>query len=93
VKKIEVFEIPVGCCAPVSSPAESEFKETLIKLKQNKDLNIEVIAMTQQPQRFLNDPVISAIAQKEGREAFPVTLVDGSLLLKGRYPKLEELLG
>lgn len=93
MKKIEVFEIPVGCCGPVSSPEESEFKETLIKLKQNENLNIELIAMTQQPQRFLNNPVISAIAQKEGRDAFPVTLVDGSLMLKGRYPKLEELIG
>jgi hypothetical protein len=93
LKKIEVFEIPVGCCAPVSSPEEVEFKETIIKLKQNEALSIELIVMTQQPQRFLNDPVVSAIAQKEGRDAFPVTLVDGGLFLKGRYPKLEELLG
>ncbi len=92
MKKFEIFEIPVGCCAPVSSPEEAEFKETLVRLKQNVDLEIEVIAMTQQPQKFLNNPVISVIAQKEGRGAFPVTLIDGNLFLKGRYPTYDELI-
>lgn len=90
MKKIEVYEIPVGCCAPVSSPEEAAFKEALVKLKQD-DVEIEVIALTQQPQRFLNNPIISEIVQKEGKDAFPVTLINGSLFIKGRYPSYEEI--
>jgi len=88
--KIVVYEIPVGCCAPVSSPEEAAFKESLARLKQD-GAEVEVISITQSPQRFLSDPVVSEITQKEGRDAFPVTLVDGSLFLKGRYPAYEEL--
>ncbi len=90
MKKIEVYEIPVGCCAPVSSPEEASFKETLVKLKQD-GIEIEVFALTQQPQRFLNNPIVSEITQKEGKDAFPVTLINGSLFLKGRYPQYEEI--
>lgn len=90
MKKIEVYEIPVGCCAPVSSPEESAFKETLIKLKQG-GIEIEVVSLTQQPQRFLNNPVINEIIQKEGKEAFPVTLINGNPIIKGRYPQYEEV--
>ncbi|NMC27761.1 MAG: arsenic metallochaperone ArsD family protein [Syntrophomonadaceae bacterium] len=90
MKKIEVFEIPVGCCAPISNPAEAEFKELLLKLKKEQ-LQVEVISMTQHPQKFLGNSVISSIAQQEGRNAFPVTLVDGELLLKGRYPQYGDL--
>jgi hypothetical protein len=90
VKKIEVYEIPVGCCAPVSSPEEAAFKESLARLKQ-EGAEVELIAITEQPQRFLSNPVVSEITQQEGRDAFPVTLIDGSLFLKGRYPQYEEL--
>lgn len=90
MKKIEVYEIPVGCCAPVSSPEEAAFKETLVRLKHD-DIEIEVIALTQQPQRFLNNPIINEIVQKEGKDAFPVTLINGSLFIKGRYPLYEEM--
>lgn len=90
MKKIELYEIPVGCCAPVSSPEEAAFKETFVKLKQDGH-EIEVISLTQHPQRFLSNPVINEIIQKEGKEAFPVTLVNGSLFIKGRYPQYEEM--
>jgi hypothetical protein len=63
----------------------------LVKLKQD-GIEVEVIAISQQPQRFLNNPIINGIVQKEGKEAFPVTLIDGNLFLKGRYPLYEEIL-
>ncbi|MEN6462565.1 MAG: arsenic metallochaperone ArsD family protein [Syntrophomonas sp.] len=90
MKKIEVYVIPVGCCAPVSSPEEAAFKETFVKLKQ-EDVEIEIVSLPEQPQRFLSNPVINEIIQKEGKEAFPVTLINGDLFIKGRYPQFEEL--
>jgi hypothetical protein len=42
--------------------------------------------------RVMNNPVVKAILLSEGKESLPITLVEGKLVIKGRYPKYEELL-
>jgi len=40
----------------------------------------------------MNNPLIKGILNSEGKESLPITLLGGKLVIKGRYPKYEELL-
>ena len=90
MKQVEIYEMPLGCCGPTRDPEVEALKETMIKLKK-EGINVEKISLNVQPQRFLRNSVITEILNSEGQQALPVTLVDGNILLKGRYPSYEEL--
>lgn len=94
MKKIEIYEpaicCPTGVCGPAPDPELVQIQETVIKLKK-EGVEIERIAINQQPQRFMSNPIIAELLKTEGNPALPVTLVDGKLFIKGRYPKYDEL--
>lgn len=95
MKIIEIYEPPVCCptgvCGPAPDPDLANLQDAIQKLKK-AGFSAERIALNQQPKRFMNNPVVKEIIMSEGKESLPITLVDGILVLKGRYPKYEELL-
>lgn len=95
MKIIEIYEPPLCCptgvCGPAPDPDLATLRDTIQKLKK-AGFSAERIALNQQPQRFMNNPVIKGIIISEGKESLPITLVGGKVVLKGRYPKYEELL-
>jgi hypothetical protein len=95
MKIIEIYEPPLCCptgvCGPAPDPDLAAFQETILKLKKGGH-SVERIVLNQQPMRFMNNPVVKDIITSEGKESLPITLVEGKLVIKGRYPKYEELL-
>ncbi len=39
----------------------------------------------------MNNPVVRAALLSEGKNSLPMTLIDGKIVVKGRYPVYEEL--
>lgn len=91
---IEIYEPPLCCptgvCGPAPDPELAALQEAILKLKKAGH-SVERIALNQQPKRFMNNPLVKAILNSEGRESLPITLIEGKLAVKGRYPKFEEL--
>ena len=94
MQTIEIYEPPLCCptgvCGPAPDPALVALQDTVLKLKKDGCV-VERIAINQQPEKFMNNPVIKDIITAEGRESLPITIVDGTLFMKGRYPAYEEL--
>ena len=95
MKQIEFYEPPLCCptgvCGPAPDPELAALQATAHKLKKN-GYAVERIAINQQPEKFMNNAVIKAILAAEGKESLPITLVDGQVFMKGRYPRYEEIL-
>ena len=95
MKIIEIYEPPLCCptgvCGPAPDPDLAALQETILKLKK-AGFSAERIALNQQPKRFMSNPIVKDIIMSEGKESLPITLVEGKLVIKGRYPKYEELL-
>ena len=47
---------------------------------------VERFNLTQQPVAFLENEAVKAVLDGEGVDALPVIIVDGQVVLKGRYP-------
>ena len=94
MKKIEIYEpslcCPTGVCGPAPDPELAALQDTVLKLKK-EGVEVERIAINQQPQRFMSNPVVAEYLRKEGNEALPITMIDGRLFVKGRYPEYDEL--
>jgi hypothetical protein len=95
MKIIEIFEPPLCCptgvCGPAPDPELATLQDAVRKLKK-EGYSVERIAINQQPMRAMNNPVVKAILFSEGKESLPITLIGGKVVIKGRYPKYEELL-
>lgn len=94
MKKIEFYEPPLCCptgvCGPAPDPNLLTLQDTTLRLKKDGN-DVERIAINQQPKRFMDNPLIKNILTAEGKESLPITIIDGKLFLKGRYPTYEEL--
>jgi hypothetical protein len=95
MKVIEIYEPPLCCptgvCGPAPDPELAALQEMILKLKKHGH-SVERIAINQQPMRFMNNPIVKGILNSEGKESLPITLIEGKMVLKGRYPKYEELI-
>jgi len=95
MKIIEIYEPPMCCptgvCGPAPDPDLKALQEIILQLKK-EGYSVERIAINQQPQRFMNNPIIKKIINHEGKESLPITLIGDKMIMKGRYPKYEELI-
>lgn len=94
MKKIEIFD-PVMCCATgVCGPSidpELLRVATVINTLKEQGIIITRHGLSNEPQDFIANKVISDVLQKEGPEILPVTLVDGEIAKTKEYPTNEEL--
>jgi len=95
MKIIEIYEPPMCCptgvCGPAPDPNLAALQEVILKLKKD-GYSVERIAINQQPMRFMSNPIVKKIINHEGKKSLPITLIGGKMILKGRYPKYEELI-
>lgn len=94
MKKIEIYEpsicCPTGVCGPAPDQDLVKLQDTVLKLKK-EGFEVERIAINQQPQRFMNNSIVSELLMYEGSGTLPITIVDGKVFIKGRYPDYEEI--
>ena len=91
---IQVFD-PALCCS--TGVCGVEVDEQLVAFAADVEwgrqagLRIERYNLAQQPAAFAENAVVKGLLERSGLEALPVVLMDGQLMLAGRYPGRQEL--
>ncbi|MEW7864159.1 arsenite efflux transporter metallochaperone ArsD [Aeromonas diversa] len=79
-----------GVCGTEVDPALVAFAADLAWLRE-QGVAFERYNLAQQPMMFADTPAVSAFLALAGEEGLPLTLVDGQVVLTGRYPSRREL--
>ena len=94
MKKIEIFDPAMCCSTGVCGPSidpELMRMATVINALKEKGIIIKRHGLSNEPQDFISNKVISDLLQKEGADILPITLVDGEVAKTKGYPTNEEL--
>lgn len=62
-----------------------------IEWARQQGATIERFNLSQQPLAFADNTLVKSLLERSGQEALPATLVDGELMLAGRYPDRTQL--
>ena len=94
MKGIQVFDPALCCstgvCGVDVDQALISFAADVDWAKQNEIL-IERFNLAREPLSFAENPVVKAFLELSGQEGLPLILIDGNIVLAGRYPTREEL--
>lgn len=87
--KIEVYDPPMCCstgvCGPSVDPGLVRFAADVDWLKR-QGIEVQRYNLAQQPAAFAGNPLVKEALAKEGNDCLPLTMVDGAVVLKSRYP-------
>jgi hypothetical protein len=78
-----------GLCG-VSVDPELLRISTVLDTLQKKDVKVERFNLNSAPMEFVNDAVINAFINAKGPDGLPAILLDGKIVLAGRYPTNDE---
>jgi hypothetical protein len=91
--KIEIYDPPMCCpsgvCGPSVDPKLVQLQETLRRIEK-AGAEVKRFNLSGEPQAFVDNATVAALLRDEGNGALPVTLADGEILAKGRYPENTE---
>lgn len=94
MKKLQIFEpamcCPTGVCGVGVDPELIRISTTLNTLKKN-GIEIDRFNLSSAPQEFLNNKAVNNIINEKGVDELPVTVLEGEVVLTGRYPTNEEI--
>jgi len=94
MKKMQIFE-PAMCCSTglcgVGVDPELLRISTVINTLEKSGVKVDRFNLTDAPIEFINNKTINEFIYAEGAEGLPVVLIDGEIIIKGRYPSNEEL--
>lgn len=94
MKKIEIFDPAMCCDTGVCGPAidpELLRMATVINLLKEKGIEINRYGLANEPQEFVSNKTINDLLMGEGVDVLPVTIVDGEVVKKKKYPTNDEL--
>lgn len=93
MKKMRIFEpamcCPTGLCGVGVDPELLRISTVLDTLKK-QGVNVERFNLSSAPAEFITNRVVNAYINAKGAEGLPVIMVDGELVITGRYPTNEE---
>lgn len=93
MKKILIFE-PAMCCSTglcgVGVDPELLRISTVLNTLKKKGINVERYNLSSSPQEFVNNKTINEFININGVDELPATVVDGQIVITGRYPSNEE---
>ena len=81
---------PTGVCGPGVDPTLLQVARDLRWL-QARGVTVERYGLAQEPAAFAGSARVAGLLQAFGERALPATLVDGAVLVHGRYPTRDEL--
>ncbi|MGR7648582.1 arsenic metallochaperone ArsD family protein [Klebsiella aerogenes] len=92
MSKIEIFEA-AGCCATSSVVVSDEAVKwnASAEWAKKNGVDIQRYSLANNPQQFLNSPVIKEFLNTSGMESLPFTLLDGKLVMAGKLPTREDI--
>lgn len=91
---IQVFD-PAMCCN--TGVCGVDVDQSLVTFAADVDwarqngAQIERFNLSQQPMMFAENSIVKDLLARAGQTVLPVTLVDGQLVLAGRYPSRDDL--
>lgn len=94
MKKLQIFD-PALCCS--TGVCGVEVDQALFAFAADVDwagrngAQIERFNLAQQPMAFVDNAMAKAFLERSGAEGLPLILVDGEIVLAGRYPTRNEL--
>lgn len=95
MKKMKIFEpamcCPTGLCGVGVDPELLRISTVLDTLKKHGVI-VDRFNLNSAPMEFIKDPTINAYINKKGTEGLPAVMVDGEIVITGRYPTNEEFI-
>ena len=95
MKKMSIYE-PALCCETglcgVNVDPELLRITTVLNNLKNKGIMIERYNLNSTPMEFVKNNTVNQYVNEKGVEGLPVTLVDGEIVITGRYPANAEIL-
>ncbi|WP_028845445.1 arsenite efflux transporter metallochaperone ArsD [Thermodesulfovibrio thiophilus] len=93
MKKMKIFEpamcCPTGLCGVGVDPELLRISTVLDTLKKHGVI-VDRFNLNSAPAEFIKDKTINAYINKKGTEGLPAVMVDGEIVITGRYPTNEE---
>jgi hypothetical protein len=95
MKKLEIFEpamcCPTGLCGVGVDPELLRISTVLDTLAK-KEITVERYNLQSAPQVFVTNTVVNQYLKENGVEGLPIVVLDGEIVIKGRYPNNEEFI-
>ncbi|HIH4847935.1 TPA: arsenite efflux transporter metallochaperone ArsD [Morganella morganii] len=94
MKKLEVFD-PALCCS--TGVCGTEVDQALVDFATDADwlkkqgANIRRFNLAQEPMAFVSNTKAKTFLETAGAGSLPLLILDGEIVLTGRYPKRHEL--
>ena len=87
--KMQIFEpamcCPTGLCGVGVDPELLRISTVLDTLKK-RGVNIDRFNLSSAPMEFINNKAVNEFINDKGPDGLPVVLLDGKIMLSGRYP-------
>ena len=94
VSAIQIFD-PALCCS--SGVCGQDVDASLVQAAADIDwakgqgARVERFNLAQQPMAFAQNDAVRGLLERSGQEALPITLLNGEVVLAGRYPSRQQL--
>lgn len=93
MSKMQIFE-PAMCCSTglcgVGVDTELLRISTVLNSLKKNGVAVDRFNLTSAPMEFVNNKAVNELLNAEGVDQLPAILLDGKILIKGRYPSNEE---
>lgn len=94
MKKIQLFDPAMCCSSGLCGPSiDPELLRMSFVMKNlaKVDYPIERYNLSTDTDYFLSNEKVNTLLNEKGTEALPIVLVDGEVVLTGKYPSNEQL--
>ncbi|MDK2966193.1 MULTISPECIES: arsenite efflux transporter metallochaperone ArsD [Lacrimispora] len=93
MKKMQIFE-PAMCCSTglcgVGVDSELLRISTVLNTLKNNGVHVDRFNLTNAPQEFVTNKTVNNFIKEKGVEGLPVIVIDGEIIITGRYPSNDE---
>ena len=95
MKEMQIFEPALCCetgvCGASVDPELLRITTVLDRLKKN-GIIIKRFNLNRSPMEFVTNQTINTFINQKGVDALPCVIVDGKIVIEGRYPTNEEIM-
>lgn len=93
MKKMQIFE-PAMCCSTglcgVGVDTELLRITTVLNSLKNNGIEVDRFNLTNAPMEFITNKAVNDLLNTKGVDELPAIVIDGEILITGRYPNNEE---
>lgn len=84
---------PTGVCGPSVDGKLVKLVEQIAELEAKFDaLTVDRYMISTNPFKFRENPDVFKMVQEKGKDALPITTVNGTIIKHAEYPTMEEML-